>query len=65
MAPKSIPYWNGLMETRVHARRHFQFSSKPDVAGAMLMIVVMIRRRAICLVMIQPKNLFQLMMMTS
>jgi hypothetical protein len=29
MRPKSIPYWKGDMDTRVQARRHFQFSSNP------------------------------------
>jgi len=38
MAPKSMPYWNGLIETRVHARMHFQFSSKPFVAAGMLVV---------------------------
>lgn len=37
MAPKSMPYWNGLIETRVHAKMHFQFSSRPVVtAGGMM-----------------------------
>jgi hypothetical protein len=32
-----MPYWKGLMETRVHAKMHFQFSSRPVVtAGGML-----------------------------
>jgi hypothetical protein len=38
MAPKSMPYWKGLIETRVHARRHFQFSSSPLVETGMLMM---------------------------
>lgn len=36
MAPKSMPYWKGLIETRVHARRHFQFSSNPFVEKGMV-----------------------------
>jgi hypothetical protein len=36
IAPKSIPYWNGDMETRVQARRHFQFSRRPLVIAGML-----------------------------
>jgi hypothetical protein len=40
IAPKSMPYWNGLMETRVHARIHFQFSSNPVVTSVMMGEVV-------------------------
>jgi hypothetical protein len=36
MAPKSIPYWNGDIETRVQARIHFQFSRRPLVMADML-----------------------------
>lgn len=26
MSPKSMPYWNGLIETSTQAKRHFQFA---------------------------------------
>lgn len=27
MIPKSTPYWNGHMDMRVHAARHFQWAA--------------------------------------
>lgn len=48
IAPKSIPYWNGLIDTRVHAARHFQFSKRPepvDASGIVMEVVVILIKR--------------------
>jgi hypothetical protein len=39
MAPKSMPYWKGDMETRVHAARHFQLERRLEVRSGMVAVV--------------------------
>jgi hypothetical protein len=36
MAPKSMPYWKGDMETSVHARRHFQLERRELVRSGIV-----------------------------
>jgi len=49
MAPKSMPYWNGDIDTRVHAAMHFQLERrllvKSGMAAGLRRFVAMVKKR--------------------
>jgi hypothetical protein len=42
MAPKSMPYWKGDMETRVHAAKHFQLDRRLEVRSGMAAVLMVL-----------------------